>query len=129
MPIRVEVWDQDRGLLTSNDTLCYKSSVNLRDVPWDQIHDLRLELENVPSPDQTLPLQEHPSWVHLLLYKSIDPYSGMLSYYGTPLSAIPIRLDVGDVILISSSYFLTHGIKMTTQSKVRCPHYLIPLPN
>ena len=42
----------------------------------------------------------------------------MLKYLGIPLTSIPIRVEVGDIVLFSSNLFLTHGVKLTTNSRV-----------
>ena len=57
--------------------------------------------------------------LHLMYHKSLDPKAGPWSFYGTPQVEVPLRMDAGDIILVNSSYFLTHSIKVTTWSQVR----------
>lgn len=119
MDLRIDLIDIDKGVFTTAETVLYRRRIDLSSIPLNEITDLKLEFAVVPPLDRPLPAQKQPTCIHLLLHKVLKEQDGMLKYHGPPLRTLPLRVDAGDVVLISSSYFLTHGIKLTTGSKVR----------
>lgn len=118
LSLEIEVLDKVTGLLTTTDNLIYHGLVDLKELQMDEIVDKTIELTPVAADGQII-RQKRPSYCHIILQKSIHSANGMLNYLGTPLSEIPLRVDIGDVILINSSQFLTHTIKISTRSQVR----------
>eukprot|EP00008_Paramoeba_atlantica_P010375 CAMPEP_0201498448 /NCGR_PEP_ID=MMETSP0151_2-20130828/71151_1 /ASSEMBLY_ACC=CAM_ASM_000257 /TAXON_ID=200890 /ORGANISM="Paramoeba atlantica, Strain 621/1 / CCAP 1560/9" /LENGTH=179 /DNA_ID=CAMNT_0047890015 /DNA_START=25 /DNA_END=560 /DNA_ORIENTATION=+ len=55
--------------------------------------------------------------VNLLFYKTNNVNKGLLAPFGHPLRGFSLRMSVGDILLVSSSAFLTHGVKLATSSK------------
>lgn len=104
--------------MTTAETLLYRKRIDLSTIPLNEITDLNVELSVIPPLDRPLPAQKAPTYAHLLVHKVLKHEEGMLKYHGFPLNAVPIRVDSGDVILVSSSFILTHGIKLTTGSMV-----------
>jgi len=96
-------------------------------VPFDQIFDmwrpLNAELEDPVGADGTSNTAVTAGRghgvcrLHLLLHKSRDPKAGLLAPFGRPQDILPVRIDVGDLILVSSKDVLTHAIKLSTWSQ------------
>ena len=53
-----------------------------------------------------------------MIYNSKSSSKGFLSSYGKPLSTIPHRLDIGDLILFSSKGFVGGATRIATMSNV-----------
>lgn len=114
------------------DGLVGSVSVPLCDLQDGLMHDLWLNLRpnaNLPAPrnaaeqrsmnlDKWAQHSELGMWgsVHLVIQKSKKPHLGMLSMHGPPVSPLPLRMEVGDIILFDSSRLLMQGTKLATRS-------------
>mgnify|MGYP005992070129 CR=1 FL=1 len=115
--MRIELIDQERGILSTTETVLYRKRLNLSEIAMEEVVDQTIQVEVVPPLDRPFLAQKKLTSAHIILYKSLDPQKGLLKYLGMPLRSIPLRVDSGDIVLVCSSYFLTHGIKVATQCK------------
>lgn len=128
--LRIDVIEQDKGVFTTEEKIIYQTRLNLSNIPEDKLIDIWLDLTVITAYGEAPPPpQKAPTRVHLMLFRSYKSNAGMLNYYGVPNPIIPLRLDAGDIILVQSSYFLTHSIKLTTMSQVNlsflCTYFII----
>ena len=55
--------------------------------------------------------------LHLVIFKSSNMFEGMLAPFGRPMRVVPMRMAAGDILLVSSSAIITHGVKLATSSQ------------
>jgi hypothetical protein len=99
------------GSVFFNDAVIGTASLSLTDLALDTTHNLWLDLYHSSSRCSS-------GRVCLLLYKSHTSDRGLLSYLGVPLRSIPLRIEVGDIILINNSELIRSPIKIATSSEV-----------
>eukprot|EP01094_Clydonella_sp_ATCC50884_P004650 TRINITY_DN13686_c0_g1_i1.p1 TRINITY_DN13686_c0_g1~~TRINITY_DN13686_c0_g1_i1.p1 ORF type:complete len:710 (-),score=223.53 TRINITY_DN13686_c0_g1_i1:9-2138(-) len=87
-------------------------------VPMSSPQPTRADLSlSQPSLDAERTRVRPTARIHLMMQKMNSPHLGVLRHLGRPQKLIPLRMNVGDLILINSSAFLTHGVKWTTGSQ------------
>eukprot|EP01102_Stenamoeba_stenopodia_P010770 TRINITY_DN3270_c0_g1_i1.p1 TRINITY_DN3270_c0_g1~~TRINITY_DN3270_c0_g1_i1.p1 ORF type:complete len:730 (-),score=170.61 TRINITY_DN3270_c0_g1_i1:73-2262(-) len=114
--IKISVWDRVPGLLSTYDVLRGEALVDLSTIKFDSITDCWLPCASPPTPVGSTAVNPYSVKMHLIIHKSKSMKSGMLAHYGKPLTAIPIRADVGDLFLMSSTMTWALAQKIATWS-------------
>lgn len=107
----------------------------------EYLHDIWLHIKPMQTilAKSTARKEDFVSWgsIHIVTQKNAEPnvipqafiyffiaiteyyeQSGLLAHNGISVSPIPLRMEVGDIILFESSDLFTQGTKIATRSQV-----------
>ena len=106
----IQFYKRRSSLFGGQDELIGSTKWPTTKLPLDEMIDLWLEGQTI---------DRNPFEIHLLFFKTLkDNYKrGILAQYGHPLKSIPLRVDVGDILLMNNPDLITQVAKWSTWSQ------------
>lgn len=94
-------------------TFLGKATIEISSLKEDKVSDCFYDVRSLDPNDK-----KTYGKIYFLFQKVKDPSLGFLSYYGKPVSAIPQRLDLADLLFFSSKGIVSSATRVATWSKV-----------